>query len=69
MRDKDDIESRRFERIRLSHQLGEYVDEFTTIPGITPAAYKHKSTDELRRAFMKKFPCPKREENKNGWPS
>jgi len=42
-------------RFRLSHQLGEYIDEHTTIPGIMPTAYKRKSADELRRDFMRRM--------------
>lgn len=52
--DKDTIESRG-ERFRLSHQLGEYIDEHTTIPGITPTAYKRKTADKLRRDFLKRM--------------
>ena len=52
--DEDTITSRG-ERFRRSHQLGEYIDEFTTIPGITPVAYKRKSADELRRDFMRRM--------------
>lgn len=53
MRDKDDIESRRFEKIRLSHQLGEYVGEFTTIFGVTPCHPKaQKLMDKLIDDFL-----------------
>ena len=45
----------RGDRFRLSHQLGEYVDEHTTILGITPVAHKRKSADELRRDFLKRM--------------
>ena len=45
----------RYDRFRLSHQLGEFIDEHTTIPGITPVAHKRKSADELRRAFLKRM--------------
>ena len=37
IRDKiKDKDGARGERFRLSYQLGEYVDEFTTIFGVTP---------------------------------
>jgi len=52
--DRDTIESR-MERFRRSHQLGFYIDEFTTIPGITPVYYKRPSADELRRDFLKRM--------------
>ncbi len=51
---RDTIDSRS-ERLRLSHQIGEFVDEHTTIFGITPVAHKRKSADELRRDFLKKI--------------
>lgn len=50
-----DKDGARGERFRLSHQLGEYVDEHTTIVGITPVAYKRKSADERRRDFIKRM--------------
>lgn len=52
--DKDTITARG-ERFRRSHQLGFYIDEHTTIPGITPVAYKRPTTDELRRNFLKRM--------------
>ena len=56
IRDKiKDRDGARSERFRLSYQLGEFVDEHTTIPGITPIAHKRKSADELRRDFMRRM--------------
>jgi len=52
--DDDNITSRG-ERFRLSHQLGEFIDEHTTIPGITPVPHKRKTADELRRDFMRRM--------------
>ena len=52
--DEDTITSRG-ERFRLSHKLGFYVDEITTIPGITSVAYKRNSADDLRRDFMRRM--------------
>ena len=52
--DRNTIDSRA-ERLRKSHQLGFYIDEHTTIPGITPMAYKRKTADELRRDFMRRI--------------
>ena len=54
LHDQDNITSRG-ERFRRSYQTGEYIDEHTTIPGITPVAYKRKSADELRRDFMRRM--------------
>jgi len=52
--DKDTINAR-FERLRHAYKYGEYIDEFTTIPGITPVAHKRPSADELRQDFMKRI--------------
>lgn len=52
--DNDNIEFRG-ERFRRSHQYGFYIDEHTTIPGVTPVAHKHKSADELRRDFLRRM--------------
>ena len=52
--DKDIIDARD-ERLRHAYKYGEYIDEFTTIPGITPVAHKRPSADELRRDFMRRI--------------
>ena len=52
LHDKDTIDSR-MSRLRLSHQIGEYVDEFTTIFGITGSHPKaEKRMHEILNRFL-----------------
>lgn len=52
--DKETVTARH-DRLRFAYKYGEYIDEHTTIPGITPVAEKHKTADELRRDFMRRI--------------
>ena len=52
--DRDTIDARH-ERLRYAYKYGIYIDEHTTIPGITGVYHKPKSADELRRDFMRRI--------------
>ncbi len=51
LRDRDTIDSRS-ERLRLSHQIGEYLDEFTTIFGITGS---HPKAEKRMHEILDRF--------------
>ena len=51
LHDRDTIDSR-MSRLRLSHQIGEFVDEFTTIFGITPS---HPKAEKRMHEIVDRF--------------
>ncbi len=51
LHDRDTIDSRN-ERLRLSHQIGEYVDEHTTIFGITGS---HPKAEKRMHEILDRF--------------
>lgn len=51
-RDEQDRNGARYDRFRLSYQLGEFVDEHTTIFGITPS---HPNAEKKVQEILDKF--------------
>ena len=47
-----DLETSRMSRLRLSHQIGEYIDSHTTIFGITPS---HPGAEKRMHEILNRF--------------